>query len=221
MWGMSSGLIALFFLLFDRENYLTLAASLIGVSSLIFSAKGNPVGQFLMLIFSALYGLISYTFAYYREMISCLGMTAPMALFALISWLKNPYNGNRAEVAAARLKKKELAVIILLTTLVTSVFYFVLAAFNKAYLLPSTVSIATSFFAVCLTYKRSPFFAAAYAANDVVLIILWVLASFADRAYISVVICFLVFLANDIYGFINWTRMQRRQEAGSIHTDRT
>lgn len=111
--------------------------------------------------------------------------------------------------------------IILLTTLVTSVFYFVLAAFNTAYLLPSTVLIATSFFAVCLTYKRSPFFAAAYAANNVVLIILWVLVSFADRAYISVVICFLVFLANDIYGFINWTRMQRRQEAGSIHTDRT
>lgn len=213
LWGVSAGLIALSFLLFDRGNYLTLAASLIGVSSLIFSAKGNPVGMVLMLIFSALYGLISYTFAYYGEMISYLGMTAPMSAFALISWLKNPYKGRRSEVAVARLRKKETAVIIALTALVTCAFYFILAAFKTANLIPSTISIATSFFAVCLTYKRSPCFAAAYAANDVVLIVLWVLAARTDSTYISMVICFAVFLANDIYGFINWSKMQKRQES--------
>lgn len=73
-------------------------ASLVGVTSLIFNAKGNPFGQFLMVVFSLLYGIISFTFAYYGEMITYLGMTMPMAIFALISWLKNPYNGNKSEV---------------------------------------------------------------------------------------------------------------------------
>ena len=98
LWSSSVVLIIISFCIFDKESYLTLCASLIGVTSLIFNAKGNPLGQFLMVIFSLLYGTISYTFAYYGEMITYLGMTMPMAVFALISWLKNPFNGNKAEV---------------------------------------------------------------------------------------------------------------------------
>ena len=89
LWGGSVGLILASFLVFDRVNFMTLAASLIGATSLIFNAKGNPIGQALMIIFSLLYGMISYTFAYYGEMITYLGMTAPMALFALITWLRS------------------------------------------------------------------------------------------------------------------------------------
>jgi len=98
VWGSSVLLIIVSFFLFNRTNYMTLCASLIGVTSLIFNAKGNPFGQFLMVVFSLLYGIISYTFAYYGEMITYLGMTMPMAVFALISWLRSPYNGNKAEV---------------------------------------------------------------------------------------------------------------------------
>ena len=79
------------FCVFDRENYVTLAASLIGVTSLIFNAKGNPFGRLLMILFSVLYGLISLSFAYYGEMITYLGMSMPMSVFALITWRRNPY----------------------------------------------------------------------------------------------------------------------------------
>lgn len=213
LWINSVILIIVSFAIFDRVNYLTLAASLIGVTSLIFNAKGNPLGQMLMVIFSVLYGIISFTFSYYGEMITYLGMTAPMAVFALISWLKNPYNGNRSEVAVNRLTKKEQILMTALTIVVTIIFYFILAAFHTANLLPSTVSVTTSFLAVYLTFRRSPYFAIAYAANDIVLIILWILATQSNLSYFSVVICFGMFFVNDIYGFINWTKMQKRQES--------
>jgi len=108
LWFSSIALIIVSFLVFDRENILVLSASLIGATSLIFNAKGNPFGQFLMIVFSVLYGIISYSYAYYGEMITYLGMTAPLALFALISWLKNPYKGNKAEVTVNTLKKGEI-----------------------------------------------------------------------------------------------------------------
>lgn len=75
----------------------------------------------------------------------------------------------------------------------------------------STVSVFTSFAAAYLTFRRSEFFSAAYAANDIVLIVMWILASLSDSSYISVVICFAAFLANDIYGFISWRSMRLRQ----------
>ena len=213
LWGSSAGLILVSFFLFDRVNYMTLAASLIGTTSLIFNAKGNPIGQALMVIFSLLYGVISYTFSYFGEMITYLGMTGPMALFALISWLRNPYNGNHAEVAVNRLDNKELVLMYVLTALVTVGFYFILEHFGTANMIPSTLSVTTSFIAVYLTFRRSPYFALAYAANDVVLIVLWTLAAVEDISYLSVIICFVMFLVNDLYGFVSWKRMEKRQMA--------
>lgn len=212
LWSISVLFIFMSFLIFDRENYLTLAASLIGVTSLLYDAKGNPFGQVLMILFSLLYGIISFTFSYYGEMITYLGMTAPMSVFALISWLKNPYNGKKSEVTIRSLTKKEIIFMIVLTSMVTLIFYFILKALQTTNLLPSTLSVFTSFLAVYLTYKRSAFFALAYAANDLVLIILWILASISDPSYLSVTTCFVVFLINDSYTFINWRRMHRRQK---------
>lgn len=159
--------------------------------------------------------MISFTFAYYGEMITCLGMTMPMALFALISWLKNPYKGNKAEVQVNSISKKEQILMWILTMIVTAVFFYILDHFHTANILPSTLSVTTSFLAVYLTFRRCPAFALAYAANDVVLIVLWVMASMYDAKYISVVVCFVTFLVNDIYGYINWQRMKHRQTTQS------
>ncbi|MGN0537027.1 MAG: nicotinamide riboside transporter PnuC [Acutalibacteraceae bacterium] len=216
LWSVSVIAILVSFFVFDREGYLTLAASLIGVTSLIFNAKGNPFGQVLAIIFSVFYGIISFTFSYYGEMITYWGMTAPMAVFALISWLRNPYNGSKSEVKVNRLKSKEIVFLCVLTIVVTVVFYFILAAFNTANLTPSTISVTTSFIAVYLTFRRSAFYAIAYAVNDLVLIVMWTMAALSDISYFSVIVCFIVFLVNDIYGYISWSKMQKRQSAGSI-----
>ncbi len=213
LWLGSVLMIVISFVIFDRENYLNFAASLIGVTSLIFNAKGNPFGQFLMVIFSILYGIISFSFAYYGEMITYVGMTGPMAAFSLISWLKNPYKGKKSEVAVNHISKKETVFMLILTLVISIVFYFILRYFNTANLFFSTLSVTTSFIAVYLTFRRSAYFAIAYAANDIILIILWIMATVTDISYLSVIICFAVFLINDIYGFINWKRMSERQKS--------
>ncbi len=66
LWVSSIALILISFIAFDRANYLTLIASLFGVTSLIFNAKGNPTGQVLMVIFSLLYGIIDDSILLHR-----------------------------------------------------------------------------------------------------------------------------------------------------------
>ena len=211
VWSISMLSVMIAFCLFDRVHYMILINSLIGVTYLIFNAKGNPIGQVLVIIFSLLYGIISYSFSYYGEMITYLGMTMPMAVFALIAWLKNPFQGNLAEVTVGKMSRREVIFMILLTAVVTQIFYYILGYFHTANLIPSTLSVTTSFLAVYMTFRRIPWFAVAYAANDIVLIILWSLASMTDSRYISVLVCFIVFLFNDLYGFISWQKMKERQ----------
>ena len=165
-----------------------------------------------MILFSLLYGLISFSFAYYGEMLTYLDMTAPMAVVSLVSWLRNPFQGNHSEVEVNRLPLCEIPFMLVLTAAVTVVFYFLLRFFHTANLLPSTLSVTTSFLAVYLTFRRSAYFPLAYAANDLVLIVLCTLAAMEDPSYLSVVICFVMFLVNDGYGFLSWSRMQKRQQ---------
>lgn len=220
LWIISATAVIASFLIFDRSSWLTLAASLVGVTSLIFAAKGHPAAQVLMIAFAAMYGIISFGFAYYGEMITYVFMSLPMAVFSLISWIRHP-SDKKNEVQVNRLKAPEFVFMAVLSVVVTVIFFFVLRYFNTANLVPSTISVTTSFVAVYFTFRRSPLYAAGYAANDIVLIILWTLASIDDVKYISVVVCFTAFLANDIYGFINWQKMAKRQAAAEINNSIT
>ena len=99
-----------------------------------------------------------------------------------------------------------------MTVAVTIAFYFILGALGNANLVVSTVSVTTSFLASMLMVYRSPYYAVAYAANDIVLIVLWIMASLSDISYVPMVACFTMFFFNDIYGFINWRKMKREQQ---------
>ena len=195
---------------FQSSDWLSLTASLIGVTALIFVAKGHALGQVLTIVFAVFYGIISCEFRYYGEAITYLCMTAPMAAVALVTWLRNPYKDS-AEVTVHRLSGRQWAVMLILTVITTAVFYFILQAMGNAALAVSTLSITTSFLASYLTALRSPYYALAYAANDLVLIVLWVIAALADISSVPMVACFVMFFANDMYGFINWRRMEKRQ----------
>ena len=214
LWLVSALSVTLAFLLPASKDVLTLIASLLGVTALIFVAKGMVLGQVLTVAFALFYGVISLYFKYYGEMITYLGMTAPIAILSIISWVKHPY-GTTNEVAVGRMNTRTTLVMFIITAIVTIAFYFILGALGNSNLTFSTLSVATSFLASYLAFMRSPYYALAYAANDIVLIVLWSLACTHNISYLPMVVCFAMFFINDLYGLFNWFKMRKRQESES------
>ena len=206
LWLGSMIVVILCYILSPQRDLFSTIGSLIGVTALIFTAKGDIWGQILIIIFAVFYGVVSFSRQYYGEMITYLGMSAPMAVVALIAWIRHPSKGNKSEVEVKKLTAKNIIFTFIFAIAVTVVFYFILSALGTAEILLSTLSVTTSILAATLTYLRSPFYALGYAANDVVLIGLWILAGNP-----AMIICFVVFLINDLYGFYNWQRMKKRQ----------
>lgn len=206
----SSLIIVFLSFVFTSNDYLTLIASLIGVTSLIFIAKGYVLGEILAIVFSMIYGYISFKNRYYGELITYVFMTLPMSVLALISWIKHPYKDSK-EVQVNKVNSKNLIVIAILSFVISILLYFLLKYFNTNNLIISTISITTSFVAASFSFLRSPYYAIAYAFNDIVLIILWSFATSNNISYFPMIICFVAFLANDIYGFICWEKMKKRQ----------
>ena len=210
LWLFSMSIILLSYIISGFEGTANMLCSLVGVTSLIFIAKGHVFGMFLCTLFATYYGVISFSFRYWSEVITYVGMTLPMDIAALVSWVKNPYKDTK-QVKIAKLSKKQIVLLYTCTLAVTVAFYYILKALDTPNLYVSTLSIATSFMAVALTYFRSPYYALGYSANDIVLVVLWIYASIKDPSCIPIVMCFSVFLINDLYGFYNWKRMQKNQ----------
>lgn len=212
LWMSSVVVVTISFFLSPDKNVLNLIDSLIGVTALIFISKGYVIGQVLLIIFGVLYGVISFEYRYYGEIITYLGMTAPIAGLAVISWLRHPYKDSKEVEVNRHLKLSTWLTLLLLTAAVTGGFYFILKALGNSNLLFSTISVTTSFLAASLTFLRSPYYGLGYAANDAVLITLWVLAALEDPGYVPMIFCFVMFFINDLYGFFNWRRMSKRQQ---------
>lgn len=215
LWAVSAAVVVASNFLTGAFSPMLLAATLVGVTALIFVARGDVWGQVLTVLFSALYAVTSYQFRYYGEMITYLGMTAPIAAMSVVTWLRHPVEKGKNEVKIHRLSGRETVLMIVLTAAVTFVFYFILRAFDTPNLGVSTLSIATSFLASYLTLRRNSCYALAYAANDIVLIVLWVLASIEQITYAPMTVCFGMFLLNDCYGFFSWRAREKEQRRRS------
>lgn len=211
LWAVSLVVVLLSNIAAGEFDSVTLLATVLGVTALIFVARGDVWGQILSVIFSILYAVGSYRFHYYGEMITYLGMSMPIAALSVISWLRHPYEKDKNEVKIRKLSKLQTLLLIIVTAAVTVLFYFILKALDTPNLLFSTISITTSFFAASLLLLRNSYYAVAYAANDIVLIILWTLAAIEDITYLPMIACFVMFLANDMYGFISWKKRERVQ----------
>ena len=208
LWSVSLLIVIVSNLLSQSANMLTLIAVCIGVTSLVLAAKGNVWSQILMVVFSILYSVISWRFRYWGEMLTYLGMTLPMAVWSTITWLKNPSSTGR-EVAIRKLTGKHAAGLAFSGILATALFCWLLYLLDTPNLFFSTLSILTSFLAAALTMLRSSYYALGYAANDLVLIVLWLLAAKENPAYFSVAVNFLSFFFNDLYGFLCWKKREK------------
>lgn len=210
LWLGSLLIVILSNLVSGSVDVLTLVAVCVGITSLIFAAKGNVWAQILMIVFSILYGIISWRFRYWGEMITYLGMTMPMAVWSTITWIRNPSkNGNEVEIQ--KLNRKHIAGLSVFSVAVTAAFCYILHVLDTPNIVFSTISVTTSFLAASLTMLRSSYYALGYAMNDIVLIVLWVLASLKNPAYIPVAVNFAIFFLNDLYGFVSWKKQEAVQ----------
>ena len=103
-------------------------------------------------------------------------------IWSTITWIRNPSESGK-EVEIQQLTKKHVFLLVSSTTVITILFFKILAVLETPNIVFSTISITTSFLAASLTMLRSSYYAVGYAANDIVLIVLWIMATIKDPSY--------------------------------------
>ena len=113
LWIGSVAVTVAAFLLTGNTQYYYLFGSVLGATALILVSKGNVAGQILVVFFSIFYAAVSYRLRYFGEMITYLGMSLPIAVVAVVTWLKNPFRGNKTEVTVNHISALEYVLLVL------------------------------------------------------------------------------------------------------------
>ena len=199
------------FILIDQKDYLTLFTAIVGMFMAVFIARANFWGQIFSVFNVGLYAATAYLSRYYGELIIAICLYFPLTLGAIISWFRHPYKESN-QIQIVKLGYKNVLIDLLITAIMTTVSFFIMQALDTPNLPVSTLSVAISTAAGYLIIKRSPYYALIYAINDLVLIVLWGMASIDAHQYLPLTISFVGFFASDTYGFVNWLRIRSKQK---------
>ncbi len=216
--GVSLTAIIVSFILIKEKDYLTFITAINGMFMAIFVARAHIFAQIFGIINVILYGITSYITHYYGELIISVALYFPLTIIATVSWIKHLYK-QTPEVEIEKINYKDIIYMILITTVVTVGIFFLLRALNTPNLIVSVLSVSISTAAAYLSIRRSPFYALAYSFNDIVIIVLWGLATKESMQYLPLTISFIGFFLCDSYGLINWLQIRRRQKRESLQSE--
>lgn len=190
---------------------LTTICSIVGITTALLLAKGKNIGQIFGILIVALYSVVSFKNGYYGEVIIYLCIMLPMYIVGIISWVKHQ-NKETNTVEVNKIKLKEWVIVFIVSVIAFIGIYYLLKLFNTNELFISSLSVIDSLFAIYLGVRRSKYSFYFYVVNDLVLILLWGIPCISGNVIlIPMLINPIINLVNDIYGIINWKRLEKLQ----------
>ena len=197
-----------------KSDALTIITSIGGIVCGMLLAKGFAMGQFFGALIAILYSIVSFKNGFYGEMLIYLLIALPMYIWGVIEWLRHK-NKETKSVQINSISIKEWVIVGICSVLVFIGSYFLLKALNTNELIVSTMSFNFSILARYLLARRCKYGFASYIIYDLILIVLWGIPIIqGDLTLLVMLVNPIVNLVNDSYGFINWTKLQRKQKNG-------
>lgn len=196
-----------------KSTALTIFCSLFGVVGVFFIAKGMVVGQFISIVYGALYATMSYFNHLYGEMIVTLAVTVPMYIFTIISWMKNSSKKDKVVKVNKNLSVLEWCLLFVVAAGVGVGIYYMLRAFHTANLLISTFSVVVMAMAGYLSLRRCEYNFVFYILSNIIGICLWMFIVIKENnnSYIPTIILLGVLLFLNVFGMITWIKIKHIQ----------
>lgn len=196
---------------------LSIAFSLFGIIAVFSLSKGYFFAPLALIAMYGIYAAQSYLQSLYGEMIVSLAIVVPLQAYAFVHWIIKKRRGENLsdKMIIRRLSWKEWISIAAAICAFAVGAYFMLKAFNTNFLVLSTASLTISLLASYLTMRGSKFQFFPYIIANVLCIIMWIMPLASGQAngtnFVPIAVCTVAFFVNNIYGFINWLKLEKSQ----------
>lgn len=204
----------LFFALDD--TLLGLVSSITGMICVVLVAKGKISNYYFGIVQSATYAYISYTYGLFGEAMLNGLFYLPIQFIGIYLWNKNKSSVSTKgeDVSVKKLSKKGWLVLVVSTVVASVIYAELLKVIGGQQVRIDSLAVVLSIVAQILMLKRFAEQWILWIVVNMLSIVLWIitLVNTGGNNW-SMLIMWTAFLFNSVYGYINWIKMSKKQEA--------
>ena len=198
----------------DKFDWLGLVLNVTGIINLVLCAKGNLINYFFGMVYNALYVYVAYKTQLYADSAIYLCYYLPMQFVGWFNWKKNQ-NSDASAVKVRHLTLKQGAILLAIAAVLVPLLAKLLSIPAIADAQPWTDSATTvaSIIAMYMMVKAIAEQWYIWLILDLLQVIKWTIATVQGQEHAAMMlIMFAFFLANAVYGLIEWNRLAKTAE---------
>lgn len=200
-----------------KSPWYVLVNAILALMCVFTQAKGKVSTQFIGVIYFCFYIFITYSQKLYGEAILYLTIMLPMYVYGIVHWLKNRNKEENVVIVRSNLSSKEWCLMSVALLILSVGVYVLLKVLGTAELLISTLSFVSMLPAVYLLIRRCKWNQVVFLINDVIVPLLWLaMVLNGESIFITLVVYHFFQLTYDVYGFVNWIKLEKRQKSDIV-----
>ncbi len=223
IWLGAFTLINLYLFFAWDDTLVGLISSLSGMLCVVLVAKGKISNYFWGIIQVGTYAYISYGYQLYGEAMLNAFFYLPIQFVGIYLWNKNKAKESTIgeEIRVKKLTLKGWIMLIVVSAVSSLVYAQILSSIGSQQVRLDSAAVVLSIVAQILMLLRYAEQWFMWIVVDVLTIVLWVitLVTTGGNDY-TILVMWSAFLVNAVYGYINWLKMSRGQQATVLTDER-
>jgi nicotinamide mononucleotide transporter len=197
--------------IFWKDNLIGIIASLTGIWCVVLTAKGKISNYYFGIINVITYAIVAYGWEYYGEVMLNIAYFLPMQFVGIYIWIKNRKQNDKDGVYVKFLNNKQRIFWLILSIIGVVGYGFVLQGLGGS--LPFTDSMSTILSIIAMILMAGLYMEQwiLWIVVDVVTIVMWFVVMLQGGNDISILLMWIAYLVNAVYGLINWIKMYKNQ----------
>ncbi len=192
-----------------KDSPVGIIASLTGIWNVVLVAKGKIANYYFGVITVTTYAFVAFTQKYYGEVMLNMIYFFPMQFIGFYLWRKRKLSKTSDDVKVIYMTNKQRILWAAITIIATISYGFILKKLGGN--LPFLDSSSTVMSVIAMVLMVFAFVEQwiLWIFVDIVSIILWLVVMLNGGNDVAVLLMWIAFLVNAIYGFYNWIRLAK------------
>lgn len=213
IWLFSFTVIILTLSILWKDTWYGTVASLTGIWCVVLTAKGKISNYYFGIVNVILYAVVAYQSKFYGEVMLNILYFLPMTVWSIFLWKKHKVSEDRPDdVKVITLKWKERILWFIGSVLAVLGYTYLLYVLKGNLPWVDSITTIASIVAMIILARRAIEQWILWIFVDILTVIMWVIAIKQGAGDITILIMWIAYLINAIYGYINWVKLLKDQK---------
>lgn len=208
-WLVLSTVIMIVLSIIWGDNTLALISGITGILGVVLAAKGKVSTYFFATINVAIYAYLTFNNHLYGEFMLNAFYYIPMNFIGFYLWSRHK-DEKSGEVEGKALTPKQIVILLAATAVIVIIYWQILTHLGGQLALIDAMSTVFSVIALIMQVARYAEQWLLWIIVNIVSVIMWILLIGKDSSAVTMVVMWIAYLFNSIYGYYNWKNLLRK-----------